>query len=259
MQRFIILCTALIRGAGCSKKNSGTEMLPAEAPNQRLVKIEKKTTLSSGVELTDVMKYGYDEDGRMIAEGTKKYFRDEKGRIYRISLPENPSNRRDIYVYYNAPLSEKVSHTICNFVGTPYQFYDSIVYEHDSKGNLVSLVKYISQDGGPIQQYQQDQINYDEMGNIDRLRNYTINAAAFLLCGDFHFTDYDGKVNPVHSTDEVRVLENGWGLSNISSGNMMVINNSICKTYQYRHDGRPRSATVYQDGRIIAELKYYYE
>jgi hypothetical protein len=226
----------------CKKENGGDKSV--EDSRQLLKKVV--LTPASGLSF-DVAVYQYNSKGRIIAEGSKTYVRDEKQRIVRILEPGTLTNRADIQVYYSSPESGKIAYTLCTLVGGSAR--DSVVYVHDNAGRLEKKLSYFSQlstDNLPLGTFlaHYDVFDYDESGNLQELNFYNIDQGKTSHCGQYLFSGYDNNNNPQYTDDEARAMEYFCdGVINVSKNNFTRINNAT-KTYVIRSDGRPRSCTV---------------
>jgi len=226
----------------CKKENQADKQV--EDISQLLKKVV--LTPASGLSY-DVAIYQYNSGGRMIAEGSKTYVRDEKQRIVRILEPGSLTNRADIQVYYTSPESGKIAYTLCTLVNGTSR--DSVVYIHDNAGRLkkkLSYFSYMSSDNFPVGPFlaHYDVFTYDEGGNLQQLDFYNIDQGITYHCGQYQFSGYDNNNNPQYTDDEVRAMEYFCdGVINASKNNFTKSKN-ITKTYSIRADGRPRSCAV---------------
>ncbi len=107
--KIITLCTlctlCFLFFLACKKDNSTNRT--AEDSKQLLKRVVLTST--TGNLSYEVASFRYNSEGRITAEGTKTYVRDEKQRIVRILDSRTPTSRADIQVYYSTFLSAKVA------------------------------------------------------------------------------------------------------------------------------------------------------
>lgn len=257
MQKFLPILLAVIFVSACRKE----KLPPREDSSQQLKKIVKKTVFGSGVEYSETIAYEFDRDHRIITEGVKQYSRDQQGRITRISY-----NTNVIDVHYKDPLSKEVAYTLFKFQAKPTEFStvslnmtDSTVYEH-TNGKVSSIKLFSSSDISPVTLTAVYHFSYDAGDNLQKVVLLSVNNNNFTVCGVRIFDQYDNKPNPLYSDDEVRLLNFGWEVTNVSSNNFLTGNSAIRKSYQYRSDGRPSSCAVSDvNGNTNVLLTYHYE
>ncbi|HNP21049.1 MAG TPA: hypothetical protein PKM63_01555 [Panacibacter sp.] len=255
MKKIIFPFAVIAALASCSKEQNLTA---TETSAQQLVKITKTEAFGGGLISID---YAYDNAGRLLKEGGKTYYRDDKERIIRIVEPGTSTNRTDIYVYYKDPTSREVAYTLCrlgNNAGT-----DSVVYLHDNDGRLAKTVSYLHSNTGAVDApvaFQEYQVfSYDVNGNLMHWDDYKIQVGFETHCGSFLFDRYDARKNPLYSGDDVRAASITWGgmLSNSANNCTGTGNTSI--VYDYREDGRPRSCIAKLNGKDSYELIFEYK
>jgi len=250
MKKVIPCAICFVMMIACKKENVVTEQ--TENSKQLLTKVIKTTNLSSDIFYNEVINYGYNNEGKIITEGNKTYFRDDKQRIIRILDPGTGTNRDDIKVYYTSPESDKIAYTLCTLVGGDAR--DSVVYLHDNYGRLIKMESYVSTF---LSHY--NVFAYDESGNIKQLDLYNIDNGKAFHCGHYYFKGYDQTINPQHAVDEARSMEFSYqGVINASKNNFTSID-IYTKSYEYRADGRPRSCTVMQNGVTAFKLTFEYK
>jgi hypothetical protein len=244
----------------CSK---GSSISGNDAENgiQTLYKIVQTRFYTSGPTSSETIDYEYDKAGKIITEGTKHYYRDEKERITKITMPPNSSNRRVIYVHYTDASSGVVDYTTCRFNSPPntgisndsLPGYDSIVYQHEN-GKLVKMLEYFSSDGVNFALDFHHEFTYDERGNMKQVKRIGDNCLII-----YSYFSYDTHINPLYSDDEARVLETFWDMGNISPNNLLSGNFVGSKHFEYRADGRPMSCTVSENGKDNVKITYHYK
>jgi len=262
MKKAVLFAIVFIIMISCKKDNViKTDTKQTENSRQLLTKVVKTTNLSSDISYDDVINYEYNSAGKIITEGNKTYFRDDKQRIVRILDPGTGTNRDDINVYYSNPESNKIAYTLCILVGG--EAIDSVVYLHDEYGRLIKTTSYFSyisganSPGAVLSHFTVFQ--YDEMGNIEKLNLYNVDNGKVFRCGQYHFMNYDKMINPQYAADEVRAMEFSYdGIINASKNNLTGIN-GYTKSYEYRTDGRPRSCMVKQNGTPAFKLTFEYK
>lgn len=264
MPKTIIITCLITLTMACHK----SEMKEPETSDQVLTKIAK-TSFIGGISYSETIGFEYDNAKRIIAEGDNHYERDDKGRIIKIVMPPNNSNRRDIYVYYADATSGMVAYTRCDFKvaggwmapDATYNFYDSIgghdssVYIHEN-GKVTTIQEYFSSNGITFNRSFAYTMKYDDKGNLKEMRR---TGAAGNLCNLYYYYEYDYLENPLHSNDEVRIREQYWSTGNISANNLLRGNHISGKHFEYRTDGRPRTCNVYENGQEAYRLTYYYK
>jgi hypothetical protein len=243
------------------KKGSQTSGNDTENSTQTLYKIVQTRFYASGPTSSETIDYEYDDAGKIIVEGAKHYYRDDKERIIKITMPPNSSNRRTIYVHYADASSKTVAYTICHFNAPPntgisndsLPGHDSIVYQHEN-GRLIKMLEYFSGDGISFAADFYHTLSYDEKGNLRQVSRIGDNCLII-----YRYNVYDDRVNPQYSDDEVRILETFWGMGNISPNNLISGNSVGSNHFEYRADGRPRSCTVSENGRDDVKITYHYK
>jgi hypothetical protein len=274
MKKILIIASCSIIIVSC-KKDTGT-VPEVESSNQKLIKLTKTSYLASGP-YSEYLNFEYNSAGKIIAEGNKKYLRDDKQRIIQVHqfTTQQIADEYTLQVHYSDATSGKVSYT--NHIRTDMPLKaptDSIAYIHDAKGRLTKLMHYYLNyltAGAPPALVQYHTIEYDNNGNILSLNRYAIpNTGTLVHCEEYIFDRYDSKTNPMHTEDEVRLLELNWGGTfNVSLNNSMLANNSkrsfinvndiYGKVYDYRADGRPRSCNVLLNGADAFTLIFTYQ
>lgn len=246
-----LLCFAVI--ISCKKQNA----VPEVSGDQLLTKV----TMTTGA-ISYSINYGYNNAGKLIKEGNKTYYRDDKQRIARITDPGAATGRDDIQVYYGDPLTNKVSYTFCTRAGGDAA--DSLVYLHDSNGRLIKTMNYFSsftENKTPDTTFLShcDVFTYDADGNLIRVDDYNIDNGNLYHCGQFNFINYSKSINPLYTDDEVRIMEFEMdALLNTSINNFTRIGD-YSKSYELRPDGRPSSCTVHQAGASDFTLIFEYK
>ena len=253
----ILLFSLVLSILSCNKNSADTSA--PDTKNQLLTKIQYTIVFpESGIHYNESVSFEYDASKRLVAEGARHYYRDDKERIIRITDPNTPTNRKDITVHYIDSSSEIVNYTKC--VGTAAnRFIDSTVYVHDNFGRVVKLLSFFSDEHNAVFLSQYDDFIYDQKGNLAQWLGYTINFGVAKLCRGGYFTEYDENINPLYTKDEVRILQNFWGVLNISPNNFKSLNNSDKKIFEYFADGKPRTCSIEKQGNEQAKLTYFYE
>jgi len=238
-----------ILAVACNKSNNID-------PTNEAVALDKvvKTTIFNSIEVSETIDYVYDASGKIIAEGANKYTRDVKGRIINIQTPPDGSNRNNIDVYYRNDNSGKIAYTVCRFntVGAK----DSSVYERDNNGRISKIVSH-SDERGTIDYF--FKLSYDINGNLRLLEKYGVDRTVTVYCGGFYYSLYDDRVNPAYSDDEARILVGSDLFLNTAKNNVISSNQNFSRSHTYRADGRPLSCKVFEGGKQVCRLEYYYK
>ncbi len=217
-----------------------------------------KTTIYTNVTTSEIIEYRYDVSGKIISEGNKKYIRDVKGRIIKVLLLPNGTNRNDINVFYTDNSSLKVAYTLSDLSGNP-SAVDSTVYERDNTGRIIKIASYFSNDGTTFIKDLFYKLFYDEKQNLARIEKYGYSGEAIVYCGGFSYTVYDNKINPAYSDDEVRMFYGAELFLNTSKNNVIAANGNYSKSHTYRADGRPLSSKVLDGRTEVCRIDYYYK
>jgi hypothetical protein len=253
-----IICLALM--ISCKKDKIAAIQQP-ETSDQLLTKIIRTTFLGE-VSVDEVIKYEYDGAGKIISEGDKTYVRDDQQRIVRIYNSNVCDGRPDSKVYYSEKDPGEISYTFCSLdaIGAT----DSVVYVHD-RGRLVKTMSYIHYfattaypEHTSLEKY--TVFKYDDEGNLSKVNLYSIDIPTgdTLRCGQYVFKDYYKTANPIYTSDEARMVAVGYnGLINSSRNNFFSVGD-YTKDYEYRADGRPRSAMVKYNGSLVFKLTFVY-
>jgi hypothetical protein len=207
------------------------------------------------VTTSESIEYKYDAAGKIISEGGKKYIRDASGRIIKVLLLPNGTNRTDINVFYNS--SSKVAYTLCKLAGIP-SAVDSTVYARDNTGRLIQIASYFSNGDGVFIKDIFYKLFYDGNQNLARIEKYSYSGEAIIFCGGFSYTVYDNKINPAYSDDEVRMFYGSELFLNTSKNNVIASNGNYSKSHTYRADGRPLSSKVFDGGTEVCRIDYHY-
>jgi hypothetical protein len=227
-----------------------------------LTKVIRTTIFSSDVSYDEVIKYAYNEAGKIILEGNKTYVRDDQQRIVRILNSNAAEGRPETRIYYSETNPTEVSYTFSplDAIGAT----DSVVYLH-TKGLLTKTMSYIhyfktstSSEHTSLEKY--NIFKYDDQGNLSKENFYSIDPKTgdTVRCGQFYFKDYYKTANPLYTSDEVRSIEVRYnGLINSSRNNFFSID-GYTKDYEYRADGRPRSCMVEYNGSVVFKLTFEY-
>jgi hypothetical protein len=233
-----------------------------ETSDQLLTKVIKTIYLGEDVSSEQVITYGYDETGKIHSEGSKTYTRDEQQRIVRILNSNSSEGRPETKVYYSESDPMQVSYTFSplDAIGAT----DSVVYLH-TNGRLTKTESYIhyfatSTYAGHTSLERYNTFRYDEQGNLSKVNVYSVDSKGgdTVRCNRFSFKDYYKTTNPLYTNDEVRTMEIGYnGLINSSKNNFYTIGD-YTKEYEYRADGRPRSAMVKSNGTLVFKLTFVY-
>lgn len=259
MKKAILIAALIVAFFSCKKEMVTPEK--TEDSSQLLTRII--LTAASGNNLSyEVANYKYNSAGKIIAEGNKTYERDQQQRIIRILEPGTSTNRTDTKVYYSSTHPDQVAYTLCVLSGSSAK--DSVVYIHDNAGRLIKTASYFSDaksNGSTSSPFlsSYNLFHYDENGNIAQIDLYSINNGNVSHCGQYNFRDYYNSINPQYADDEVRILELSCnGILNASRNNFANIN-SYTKVYDLRTDGRPRTCTVYESGKVDYTLNFEYQ
>ena len=244
----------------CKKEKVAAIQQP-ETSDQLLTKIVRTTFLGE-VSLDEVVKYEYDGTGKIISEGDKTYVRDDQQRIVRIYNSNICDGRPDTKVYYSEKDPGEITYTLCPL--DAISAIDSVVYVHD-KGRLIKTMSYIHYfvttaypEHTSLEKY--TVFKYDDDGNLSKANFYSISPESgdTIRCGQFYFKDYYKTANPLYTNDEARTIQVGYsGLINSSKNNFFSVGD-YTKNYEYRPDGRPRSAEVKYDGTLVYKLTFVY-
>lgn len=257
MKRMLSILSCAIIFFSCHKESVSTP--PVENIGQKLVKITNTLVLSENMLSTDSINFDYDDAGKIIAEGKMHYYRDAKERITRITQPLWGVDDFSSYVFYADSLSGKVSHVAYGSSRLGYE--DSVSYLHDSQGRVSKMMDYYffdDRDSFVLIAYYL--LDYDEKSNLREITRYALDRDRFIPCSLSQYGDYDTKVNPLCSDDEVRLLENFWGLGNVSANNVRFTeHNNFHEQYEYRDDGKPSSCSITQNGKEIYRAGYFYK
>ena len=245
-----------------SSKKEAAIVQPLETGSQRLVSVTRTTTLSGNVSYSEAINYEYNNAGKIIAEGNKKYLRDDKQRIVQIADLSAGTNNGGTRVYYSDADENKITYTLC---ASGDDGRDSVVYLHDSNGRLVKTMDYFSYvsskyspDTTFLSRY--SVFKYDGNGNIVQVDLFSIDYVnqGVAHCGQDVYSSYDKTINPLYTADEVRTAEHAYyGVINTSINNYACIG-PYTKSYEYRTDGRPRSCLVKQNGVEAFKLTFKY-
>lgn len=265
MQKIIPLFCLILLISSCRKSSTTNE---PESSDQLLTKIVKTYFFSGGLSYSETLSFDYDNTKKIIAEANNVYYRDNKGRIIKISKNSNSANRLDTYVYYANGNSGTVAYTRSdykvaggffdaagNYIVDSVTYHDSTVYVHENN-KLTRIIGYFSDNGINYFGYQPDKLGYDGKGN---LKEWTRTLDNGVYCTQYYYYEYDYLINPFYSDDEVRRLEVFWGTENISPNNLLRGNHTSGRHFEYRDDGRPRSCTVSENGKEVYKLAYYYK
>ena len=255
MKSCLFLACLLAVTISCNK--SGGNLETHDADGTVLDKVTK-TTIYGSTTASENIEYKYDAAGKMISEGDKKYVRDAKGRIIKVLLLPNGTNRTDINVFYTDNSSLKVAYTITNLSGNP-SAVDSTVYERDNIGRIIKIASYFSEQGRIYFKDVFYKLFYDENQNLARFEKYNYSGEAIVYCGGFSYTVYDNKINPAYSEDEVRMFYGAELFLNSSKNNVIASNGNYSKSHTYRADGRPLSSKVFDGGTEVCRIAYYYK
>ncbi len=246
----------------CKKDEIAVSQQP-ETSDQLLTKITRTTYLGSEVTFDEVIKYEYNEAGKIITEGKKNYVRDEQQRIVRIFNSNTCEGRPDTKVYYSDVNPSEIVYTFSplDAIGAT----DSVVYVH-AKGQLVKTMSYIHSfatatrpEHTSLEKY--NTFEYDNEGNLSKVNSYSINyeTGNTIHCGQLFFKDYYKTANPLYTSEEARTSEVGYeGLINSSKNNFYSVDR-YTKEYEYRADGRPRTCMVKYNGSLVFKLSFVYE
>ena len=255
MKTWLVFSWLLVLTVSCNK--SGGHLDTHHNDGNILDKIIK-TTIYSSAAASESIEYKYDVAGKMISEGDKKYIRDANGRIIKVLLLANATNRTDINVFYTDNTSLKVAYTLSNLSGNP-SAVDSTVYDRDNTGRIVKIASYFSSDGTTFIKDLFYKLFYDERQNLARFEKYSYSGEAIIYCGGFSYTVYDDKINPAYSDDEVRMFYGSELFLNSSKNNVIAANGNYSKSHTYRADGRPLSSKVFDGGIQVGRIDYYYK
>jgi len=257
MKRMPAILSCVIIFCGCRKES--VPALPAENIGQKLVKITNTLVLSENMLSTDSINFDYDDAGKIIAEGKMHYYRDAQERITRITQPLWGVDDFSSYVFYSDALSGKVSYVA--YGSSRLGYTDSVSYLHDSQGRVSKMMDYYffdDRDSFVLIAYYL--LEYNEKSNLRQITRYALDGNRFILCALSQYDEYDTKVNPLYSDDEVRLLENFWGLGNVSANNVRFTeHNNFHEEYKYRDDGKPISCSITKDGKEIYRAGYFYK
>lgn len=203
--------------------------------------------------LTNRVKYEYNEQGKIIQEGDVTYLRDEQQRIKEIIDPNTLTNRKDVFVYYNDALQNKVSYTLSKVATV--DAVDSTVYIHDEKGRLQKTVSYFN---GTLDYY--DLYFYDNTDNLITDLHYVMQiTGTSLLCSEDDFDNYTTTSNPLYSDDEVRLNKTFWNSLLNTSKNSFTQLGLYVKTFSYREDGKPINCLIHRDGTQDFTISFIYQ
>ena len=253
---FVMLMTS------CKKDKVAANQQP-ETGDQLLTRVIRTTILSSDVSLDQVIKYEYNEAGKLISEGNKTYVRDDQQRIVRIFNSNAAEGRPETMVYYSEVDPAQVSYTFSplDAIGAT----DSVVYLH-TNGRLTKTMSYIHysatttcSEHTSLEKY--NTYRYDEQGNLSKANFYSIDPKTgdIIRCGQFYFKDYYKTANPLYTSDEIRTAEMEYnGLINSSKNNFFSVDR-YTKDYEYRADGRPRSCMIKYNGTVVYKLTFEYD
>ena len=255
MKSCLFLACLLAVAISCNKSDSNLET--NDDDGSVLDKITK-TTIYGSTTTSENIEYKYDGAGKIISEGGKKYVRDVKGRIIKVLLLPNGTNRTDINVFYRDNSSLKVAYTLTKLSGNPSAI-DSTVYERDNIGRVIKIASYYSDQGGTYLKDVFYKLFYDENQNLARFEKFNYSGEAIVYCGGFSYTVYDNKINPAYSDDEVRMFYGSELFLNSSKNNVIASNGNYSKSHTYRADGRPLSSKVFDGGRAVCRIDYYYK
>jgi len=272
MRRILPICV-LVLLAGCHKTLTPANA-PVETADQKLVKIIKTVTMANNsVEplYSDTAYFNYDAMGKVVAEGSTFYTRDAGGRIMQVKFELNEGKKDWIYqqVHYTDDKNERVAYTVDSYQFTSleklYTIRDSAVYLHEND-KLVKITKYVSENGDPFYLDRYFNMKYDVAGNMAEMRSLVVRPnRPDIVCQYYNFKSYDDKVNPIPQGDEARSLFFLWGTDNTFKNNIVTeeyvagAGFDVIKNYDYRADGRPRSATITTNGNTALIYHYYYE
>ena len=255
MKTCLFFACLLVVTISCNKSGGNLESL-----NNEGIILDKiiKTTIYNSTTTSESIEFRYDVSGKITSEGDKRYIRDVKGRITKVLLSPNLTNRTDINVFYTDNSSLKVAYTLSNLSGNP-SAVDSTVYERDNTGRIIKIASYFSNDGTTFIKDLFYKLFYDEKQNLARIEKYSYGGEAIVYCGGLSYTVYDNKINPAYSDDEVRMFYGSGLFLNTSKNNVIASNGNYSKSHTYRTDGRPLSSKVFEGGTEVCRIDYYYK
>lgn len=253
MKKFIApLCLLII--FSCAKEKLFIET--QETTLQKLSKITKTITYRSGIQYHEVIEYRYNEAGKLIAEGNKKYLRDEQQRIVQIINPN--SSEFATKVFYTDGYGNKVAYTLCEIKSSNAKIMDSVVYVHDAYNRLVKMNGYVINEKAKPYLSHANILAYGTDSNLVKVDNYQVKNGVSGFVASYKFGNYDTYINPLYTEDEVRLLDINWDVINVSANNFTNGNNRFTKIYNYRKDGRPATCFVRNETGDIFTLTFEY-
>ena len=101
---------------------------------------------------------------------------------------------------------------------------------------------------------------YDGNNNLSQIARYSVVVDVSILCEVLSYKEYDNKINPAYSDDEVRILISSESFLNTAKNNVISASEKYLKSHTYRNDGRPLSCKVFDGGTTEGyRLDYYYK
>lgn len=221
-----------------------------------------------------ITTYEYNDEKLVIAEnslsgsGYIHYDRNSRGKIVKIETWLTNADTAFTNVFYANEDSGKINYTLSYATHGGSKILDSSVYIYDN-GKVIKILFYsFEADTAFLGSYYT--WNYDANGNILQLNSYTRNddgSYGFNIGYDF---EYDDKINPFFSHDDVRMVRS-WYISS-SPNNLTKQTNHygeppsheddyIALVYEYDADGKPYASA--RTGPAIApamvQSRYYYK
>lgn len=217
-----------------------------------------------------VTEYKYDHAKKLVSEQTTMFnisrgsktssilfFRDTQGRITKTAHKYDQPVDNILYdtvitlVYYEDPVSRKIHHTTTATTANGITVYDSVRYLYSALGKVVKTEHYTYRSNETRKKGNWFSWEFNSAGNLVKMEQYSDQTGTGIYGVDITYLfDYDDKVNPYYSGDDIR-LETDW--YSASPNNVIKQTVQVAQTHERyenlifydQHDikGRPTLAT----------------